>query len=68
MKSQRTVVGAGCLQFLSLGRGAGYGGGVLGGPDTRVAVCPSCASYPNVAMGPQALLQPDRTGARVLGL
>ena len=35
---------------------------------TRVAVCPSCASYPNVAMGPQALLQPDRTGARVLGL
>ena len=37
-------------------------------PDTRVAVCPSCASYPHLAMGPQALLQPDRTGARVLGL
>ena len=70
------VVGAGCLQFLSLGRGAGYGGGGAGrpryqgipAPDTRVAVCPSCASYPHLAMGPQALLQPDRTGARVPGL
>lgn len=75
MESQRTAVGSGCLQFL--GRGAGYGWGaglVLGAgrpryrgilaPDTRVVVCPSCASNPHVATGPQALLRPESAGGQ----
>lgn len=53
--------------WLALGTGRPRYRGILA-PDTRVVVCPSCASCPHVATGPRLCCGQRAQGARVLGL